>query len=70
MAKYRVLVTSYINSAIVQAGEVVDYDGKPGTNLELLEGDKSEAKPEVKAKGKTKGVAPADAGSDAGADLV
>lgn len=66
--KYRVLVKSFINNAIVEAGELVDYDGKPGSNLELIEGDK----PEVKSKGKTKGAASAaaEAGTDAGADLV
>ena len=67
MAKYRVLTKSFINNTIVEAGALVDYDGKPGSNLELVEGDK----PEAKAKGKGKGAAPAasDAG-DAGADLV
>lgn len=67
MAKYRVLTKSFINNTIVEAGDVVEYDGKPGSNLELVEGDK----PEAKAKGKGKGAAPAasDAG-DAGADLV
>lgn len=66
MAKYRVLAVSFINNALVQAGEVVDYDGKPGSALELIEDDK----PEVKAKGKGKGAAPAasDTGSDAGED--
>lgn len=68
MAKYRVLTKSFINNTIVEAGALVDYDGKPGSNLELVEGDKPEAK---QAKGKGKGAAPAasDAG-DAGADLV
>jgi hypothetical protein len=68
MAKYRVLTKSFINNAIVEAGDVVDYDGKPGSNLELIEGDK----PEVKAKGKGKGATPVapEAGGDAGADLV
>lgn len=67
MAKYRVLTKSFINNTIVEAGDVVEYDGKPGSNLELVEADK----PEAKAKGKGKGAAPAasDAG-DAGADLV
>lgn len=67
MAKYRVLTKSFINNAIVEAGDTVDYDGKPGSNLELVEGDK----PEAKSKGKAKGAAPAapEAG-DAGADLV
>lgn len=71
MAKYRVLTKSYINNSIVEAGELVEFDGKPGSNLELVEGDKPEAKP-VKGKGKGKGAAPAapEAGGDAGADLV
>lgn len=70
--KYRVLVKSFINNAIVEAGELVDYDGKPGSNLELIEGPTQEVRPEVKSKGKTKGAASAaaEAGTDAGADLV
>lgn len=67
MAKYRVLTKSHINNAIVEAGEVVEYDGKPGSNLELVEGDKPDAK--VKGKGKGAASAASDAG-DAGADLV
>lgn len=69
MAKYRVLARSFINNTIVEAGDVVEYDGKAGSALELIEGDKpAESKP---AKGKAKGATPAaaDAG-DAGADLV
>lgn len=68
MAKYRVLASSFINNALVQEGDVVEYDGKPGSSLELIE----EGKPEGKAKGqgKGKGAAPAEseAGSDAGGD--
>lgn len=77
MAKYRVLTKSFINNAIVEAGELVEYDGTPGSNLELVEGDKPDAKskgdkPEAKSKGKAKGAEPAapEAGGDAGADLV
>ncbi len=40
MPKYRVLALSYINNALVQPGEVVEYDGKPGANLELMKGEK------------------------------
>jgi hypothetical protein len=67
MAKYRVLSKSFINNTIVEAGEVVEYTGKPGSNMELVEDEK----PVAKAKGKAKDAAPAasDAG-DAGADLV
>ena len=66
MAKYRVLTPSFINNALVQAGDVVEFDGKPGSSLELIEDDK----PEVKTKGKGKGAAPAasETGSDAGED--
>jgi hypothetical protein len=48
MAKYKVLVKSFINNTIVEAGAVVDYDGKAGSNLELIK----ESKPDAKAKGK------------------
>ena len=40
MAQYRVLAKSFINNAIREEGETVEYDGKPGSNLELIEGDK------------------------------
>lgn len=40
MAKYRVLEKSVIGSGIVEAGEIIDYDGEsegaPGANLELI----------------------------------
>lgn len=37
MAKYRVKEKSYIGTRICEAGDVVDYDGKPGSNLEPVE---------------------------------
>lgn len=40
MAQYRVLAKSFINNAIVEEGETVEYNGKPGSNLELIEDDK------------------------------
>lgn len=46
MAKVRVLVRSYINNAIREEGEIVDeYNGKIGSNLELVEDKPSKAKP-------------------------
>lgn len=36
MPQYKVLQKSYINNRIVEEGEIVEYDGKPGTNLELI----------------------------------
>ena len=45
MAKYKVLAQSFINNTIVEVGEVVEYDGRPGTNLELIE-PKKPAQPE------------------------
>lgn len=47
MAKYEVLELSYINDRLVQAGEVVEYDGTPGTKLKPVE-----AKPAPAAKEK------------------
>jgi len=45
MAKVRVLVRSYINNAIREEGEIVDeYNGKIGSNLELVEEKPSKAK--------------------------
>jgi hypothetical protein len=50
--KYRVLVRSFINNSIREEGEIVEYDGKPGSNLEPVGEDKP-------AKGKGKAEAPA-----------
>jgi hypothetical protein len=57
MARYRVLTTSFINNSIQEEGAIVEYDGKPGRNLELVEdGDKPEPH---KGKGKKGAVASA-----------
>ena len=37
MAQYKVLQKSFINNNIVEEGEIVEYDGKPGTNLEPMQ---------------------------------
>lgn len=37
MAKYRVLEKSFINNTIVEEGAIVEYEGKAGKNLELVE---------------------------------
>jgi len=37
MAKCRVLEKSFINDAIRQPGEIVEYDGALGANLELVD---------------------------------
>jgi hypothetical protein len=36
MAQYRVLQKSFVNDVLVEEGAVVDYDGVPGSNLELI----------------------------------
>ena len=36
MAQYKVLKTSFINNALLQEGEFVEYDGEPADNLELV----------------------------------
>ena len=49
MAQYRVLVRSFINNAIIDPETmpaeqcIVEYDGKPGSNLELIEPSKKRA---------------------------
>ena len=40
MPKYKVLEKSFINNSIVEAGEIVEYQGQPGNNLELLKAPK------------------------------
>ena len=46
--KYRVLTKSFINNAIREEGDIVEFDGKPGSNLELI----VEAAADKPAKGK------------------
>lgn len=49
MAQYRVLETSFINNSIVEEGAIIEYDGQPSENLELVvteapkKGSKSDA---------------------------
>lgn len=40
MKKYRVLVRSFIGGSLVEPGAVIEYDGKPGSNLELVKEEK------------------------------
>jgi hypothetical protein len=44
MPTYRVLEKSFINDAIREEGEIVEYDGKPGSNLELVDGSDEQGK--------------------------
>ena len=37
MAKYKVLEKSFIDNAIREEGEIVEYEGEAGPNLELIE---------------------------------
>jgi len=39
MPKYRVKVKSFINNAIRQEGDIVEYDGAPHSNLEAIDKD-------------------------------
>jgi hypothetical protein len=43
MARYKVLEKSYINNSIYEEGDVVEYDGIPSENLELVTGKKAKA---------------------------
>jgi hypothetical protein len=51
MPKCRVLVRSFINNGLREEGDIVDYDGKIGSNLELVESEKDDA-PVEKAQSK------------------
>lgn len=37
MARYKVKERSYINNRVVEAGEIIEFAGKPGKNLEKIE---------------------------------
>ena len=41
MAQYKVLEKSFINNSIAEEGDIVEYDGTPGTNLEPLKTKRS-----------------------------
>jgi hypothetical protein len=46
MPTYRVLEKSFINDAIREEGEIVEYNGRPSGNLELVDGsDDEQTKP-------------------------
>jgi hypothetical protein len=40
MAQYRVVQKSFINNTIVEEGAIIEFDGEPGANLELVKGKK------------------------------
>lgn len=50
MAKCRVLTKSFINNAIREEGEIVEFEGKLGSNLELVQEEDAQAKPTKKWK--------------------
>jgi hypothetical protein len=43
MAEYIVLETSFINNSLVEPGARVEYDGKPGKNLQPVKKAKGKA---------------------------
>jgi hypothetical protein len=54
MAKtYRVLEKSFINNGIREEGEIVEYDGKPGRNLELVADEKPQRPKSKNEEGKS-----------------
>jgi hypothetical protein len=44
MARYRANTRSYIGNRLIEAGEVVEYDGVPGTNLDPADDEAKVAK--------------------------
>lgn len=47
MAQYRVIKKSYIHDRLYEPGEVVDWDGPQGTNLEPLGNEKRPPEPSI-----------------------
>jgi hypothetical protein len=47
MAQYRVIKKSYIHDRLYEPGEVVEWDGEPGTNLEPLGAEKRPPEPSI-----------------------
>ena len=52
MPQYRVKVRSFINNTIVEEGQIVEYEGKPGSNLVLIDKPKAQAGRYQKAQSK------------------
>ncbi len=46
MPTYKVLEKSFINNTLLEPGETVEYDGKPGSNLELIKETRGRRKAE------------------------
>ena len=44
MPHYRVLQKSFIGTKLVEEGEIVEYDGEPSDNLELVQAEKPAGK--------------------------
>lgn len=40
MARYKLLAKHFINNSIMDEGAIVEYDGKPGEMMELVDDDK------------------------------
>jgi hypothetical protein len=40
MARYEVLELSFINDTLVQPGTIIEYDGKPGSQLKPIDAPK------------------------------
>lgn len=39
MARYRITEPTFINNSMRQAGEIVEYDGAPGSTLQAIDGN-------------------------------
>lgn len=43
MPRYKVLEKSFINDSIAEEGDIIEFNGKPSSNLELIEEAKGKA---------------------------
>jgi hypothetical protein len=72
MAQYRVKERSFINNTIVEEGEIVEYAGRPGSNLEPIGSDGRTLEPTEEDTGLVPGAIKkwkkGQKGTDAGAE--
>jgi len=57
MPQYKLLAKHFLNNTLYEEGEIVEFDGKAGSMMELIEDDKPASAP----KGKGKKAAPVEA---------
>ena len=60
MPQYKLLARHFLNNTLYEEGAIVEFDGKAGSMMELIEDDKPAAAPKGKGKGKAAPVEAAE----------